>query len=128
MKKNISWILRIGVFGTFAGHGTLALIGNEKWLPYLELVGIEGPVSYKVMFVIGIIDWLVALITLYKPLKYVLIYAVFWAFITAMARPISGESILGFVERASNWATPLALLALQFPESLKKSEESNLAD
>ena len=114
MNKLVPWILRVGVFGTFSGHGTIALMGNEKWLPYLGLVGIEGPLAYKAMFVIGIIDWIVALVALIKPSKYVLIYAVIWAFLAALARPLSGESWLQFIERAANWAAPLALYILLF--------------
>jgi hypothetical protein len=114
-----TWILRIAVFGTFAGHGTIALMGNEHWLPYLEIVGIEGSLAYQVMFVIGVIDLLVAFSTIVRPSKYVLIYASVWAFTAALARPLSGESWLGFVERAANWAAPLALYTLLYLKSKK---------
>jgi hypothetical protein len=109
MNKLLYWTLRIGVFGTFSGHGTIAIYGNEKWLPYLALAGIEPPAAFNAMFVIGIADWMVALITLLRPSRYILIYAVIWAFATALARPLSGEPWLAFVERAANWAAPLAL-------------------
>ena len=114
MNNLVSWVLRIGVFGTFCGHGTVAMIGNEKWLPYLAIVEIHPPSAYKVMFVIGTVDWVVALITLIRPSRYVLIYAAVWAFLTALARPLSGESWLAFVERAANWATPLALYLMLY--------------
>jgi hypothetical protein len=39
----------------------------------------------------------------------VLLWAIFWAFITALARPMAGEPILEFIERASNWIAPLVL-------------------
>ena len=116
MNKLVPWILRIGVFGTFSGHGTIAMVGNEKWLPYLGLVGIAGPLAYKAMFVIGIVDWIVALVALMRPLKYVLIYAVIWAFLAALARPLSGESWLQFIERTANWAAPLALYVVLFTD------------
>ncbi len=114
MNKLATWILRIGVFGTFCGHGTLALMGYPKWLPYLGLVGIEGELAFKAMFVIGIIDWVIAVVTLIKPSKYLLIYAAVWAFAAALARPLVGEPWLDFVERAANWAAPLALYAMLF--------------
>ena len=122
MNKLATWALRIGVFGTFCGHGTIALMGNEKWLPYLGLVGIEGPIAYQVMFVIGIVDWAVAVSTLIKPSKYILIYAVIWAFCAALARPLAGESWLAFVERAANWAAPLALYAILFVDAKSFSD------
>jgi len=122
MNNLAQWILRIGVFGTFAGHGSVALLGNEKWLPYLGIVGIDPPVAYKVMFAIGVVDWIVALWVLIKPSKYVLGYAVVWAFLAALARPVSGESWLAFIERASNWAVPLTLLVVLYTASMKNEE------
>ena len=117
MMQKVIWILRIGVFGTFLGHGIVALSGNEGWLPYLEFVRIEGPVALQAMMVIGVMDILVAFSTLVKPSRYVIIYAIIWAFCTALIRPLSGESWLAFVERAANWAAPLALYTILFWES-----------
>ena len=57
----------------------------------------------------GILDMLVAITILVKPLKPVLIWAIFWAFATALIRPLSGEHILAFVERSANWVLPFAL-------------------
>ncbi len=111
------WILRISVFGTFFGHGMGALMGNEHWLPYLGLVGIQGPIALKTMFAIGVLDMLVAFSTLVKPSRYVLIYAFTWAFCTALARPLAAEPWLEFVERVANWATPLALYVLLYWKS-----------
>ena len=108
------WVLRIAVFGTFAGHGIIALMGNEHWLPYLNIVGINGDIAYQVMFGIGVIDITVALSTLLRPSKYLLIYACIWAFAAALARPLAGESWLQFVERAANWGAPLALYLLLY--------------
>ena len=108
------WILRIAVFGTFLAHGITAMMGNEDWLPYLELVGIRSPIALQVMFAIGVVDILVATSTLIKPSKYVLIYAFTWAFCTALARPLAGEPWLWFVERAANWAAPLTLYVLLY--------------
>ena len=68
----------------------------------------------QIMPVIGTVDIAVAVLILIKPLKPVVIYAFIWAFLTALIRPVSGESILMFVERAGNWATPLALYLLLY--------------
>ena len=112
--KLANWVLRIAVFGTFAGHGTIALMGNEHWLPYLNIVGINGDIAYQIMFGIGVIDVIVAISTLLRPSKYVLIYACIWAFAAALARPLAGESWLQFVERAANFGAPLALYLLLY--------------
>jgi hypothetical protein len=112
MLKRIEWVLRIGVFGTFLGHGILAINIKANWINYLVTVGFSSETAITIMPVIGAIDVIVALVVLVKPLKPVILYAAIWAFLTALMRPISGESILEFVERAANWSAPLALYLL----------------
>ena len=90
---------------------------NTDWIHYLNTVGISDEVAIKIMPVIGIIDILVALIVLIRPLKPVVIYAAVWALLTALMRPISGEPILEFVERTANWAVPLALYFLLYKKN-----------
>lgn len=115
--KTIEWILRIGVFGTFLGHGWLALSIQPNWINYLNTVGFSDDMAVKIMPVIGTIDILVAFIILIKPLQPVVIYAAAWALLTALMRPISGEHILEFVERTANWAVPLALYFLLYKKN-----------
>jgi len=108
------WILRIGVFGTFLGHGVFAIMKNPGWFPFLEFWGFSEQQINVLMPAIGVVDIGVALSALFKPNKYVLLYAVTWAFLTALMRPITGGSWWDFVERAANWATPLALYFLYY--------------
>ena len=108
----INWVLKIGVFGIFLGHGIYAIQVNQAWVPFLEKVGFSNALALQIMPYIGYLDIIVAVSVLIKPLRIILIWAVFWAFLTALMRPIAGGSILDFVERAGNWATPLALLLL----------------
>ena len=110
--STVQWVLKVAVFGTFFGHGLLALNVNPSWIHYLTFWGISAEYAKTLMPVIGIIDILVALSVLIRPLRYVLVYATFWAFATAMMRWIADANILGFVERAANWGAPLALLLL----------------
>jgi len=118
--KDPEWILRLGIFGTFLGHGIFALGIKTSWLPYFALVGIAESTAATLLPLIGTLDLLVAFLVLVKPLKVVLVWAAFWGFLTALIRPISGEPVWDFVERWANWAAPLALLALQgFPKSWK---------
>ena len=120
LNKKIEWVLRIGVFGTFLGHGMLAILSNSDWISYLTTVGFSNEWAIRIMPVIGTIDLLVATTVLFKPVKPVLIYAVIWAFLTALIRPFAGESILAFVERAANWAAPLALYFIVLKSGNKK--------
>ena len=110
--KKIELILRFAVFMTFLGHGILALMVTPKWLVYLQTVGFSLDASKKLIVIIGMIDVLVAITILLKPFKHVVLWAVIWAFSTALIRPIAGQSILAFIERGANWGAPMALLYL----------------
>lgn len=108
----ITWILRIGIACTFIGHGIFAFFVNPRWIRYLETVGFSASMAEQIMPVIGVIDFLVGLIVLIKPFRWVILYAFVWTLLTALIRPLSGESIWMFVERGSNFAAPMALYFL----------------
>ncbi len=108
-----SWILRLGTSLTFSAHGLVALSVKKKWLPYLMVTGMSEETAVIVMPCIGCMDLLVALLVLARPFKFVLLWAVFWAFVTALARPLAGEGWLAFLERGANWTVPLALCILR---------------
>jgi hypothetical protein len=106
----VEWVLRIGVSGTFIGHGCLAISVNPPWVPLITTAGFSDIYATKLMPIIGVIDVIIALIVLLKPHKSVLYWAIFWTFITALSRVIAGQGILEFIERFSNMACPTALL------------------
>ena len=107
-------VARIGVFGTFLGHGIVAIGVNPKWIPLLTAFGLSGEQAVFVMPFIGILDIVVAILILVYPIRIVLFWALFWAFLTALSRPVSGDSFLEFFERSSNWGLPLVLLILRY--------------
>lgn len=107
------WVLRIGIFGAFLGHGVFALQIKESWIPLMTAVGFSEEAATTLMPWIGSLDIAVAILVLLLPLRIVLIWATVWAFATAIVRPIAGDPIWDFVERSANWAAPLALLVLQ---------------
>jgi hypothetical protein len=114
-------VARIGVFGTFLGHGIVAIGVNPKWIPLMTGFGFSGEQAVFLMPFIGVLDIVVALIALIYPIKIVLYWAVFWAFLTALSRPISGDSFLDFFERFSNWGLPLVLLMTRYYNKNNKS-------
>lgn len=119
-QKAVEWILRIGVFGTFFGHGIFAIGVKQAWIPMITTLGFSESTATTMLPVIGTIDITVAILALVWPIRIVLIWATFWAFSTALARPIAGDPIWDFVERTANWAAPLALLVLQgFPKKFR---------
>lgn len=120
--KIVTWILRVAVFGEFLGHGVLAVQGKAQWIGWIQqLLGVNQELAAFLLVVVGIIDILLAVFVLVKPVKLVLLYMVVWGFWTGLMRPIVGESVWDFVERWSNWGAPLALLLLRgWPKDFKE--------
>ena len=109
----IKWVLRIAVAGEFVGHGVFALQGKKVWIDWIkQLTGAEIGTAAILLTLIGLLDLLVALIVLLRPIRAVVLWAVFWGFWTALVRPVVGEPIWDFIERWANWGAPLALLLL----------------
>lgn len=107
------WALRIGVAGEFLGHGVLAIQGKADWIKWFSTFGINDVgTATTLLLLVGIMDVIVALVVLFKPIKPVLLWAVFWGFFTALIRPIIGQPIWDFIERFANWGAPLALYFL----------------
>ncbi|OGC45634.1 hypothetical protein A3F07_03865 [candidate division WWE3 bacterium RIFCSPHIGHO2_12_FULL_38_15] len=120
-NKKLEWILRIAVAGEFIGHGVFGLMVKQSWIPYLTSVGIPAETASTIMPIIGALDITLAVLVLIKPLRLALVWMTFWAFSTALIRPIAGEPIWDFLERFANIGAPLALLYLKgFPKSLKE--------
>lgn len=111
--KLVQWVLRVGVAGEFIGHGLLAVGGKADWVSWIQKFGIADPVFAKQLLLgIGVIDVIAAFVMLIRPFPAILLGATFWAFWTALLRPIVGVGWLDFVERSANWGAPLALLLL----------------
>ncbi|OGN09417.1 MAG: hypothetical protein A3J46_01275 [Candidatus Yanofskybacteria bacterium RIFCSPHIGHO2_02_FULL_41_11] len=111
--KLIEWILRVAVAGEFIGHGVFALQGRQAWVDWFSIFGISDVgLAAQLLFFVGLMDVLLAVLILIKPVRLVLLWMAFWGFWTALMRPIAGDSIFEFVERWANWGAPLALLLL----------------
>lgn len=114
--KLAEWVLRIGIFLTFIGHGTLAWQIKTQWIQYLTVLGFTHETAQIIMPLIGLIDWLVAILVLLRPFYPVVLWCFIWGFATALVRPIAGEPLLAFIERGANWAAPLALLLIYYAQ------------
>jgi hypothetical protein len=106
----IHWVLRVGVFLCFAGHGAFGIIGKEAWLPYFGVVGIGHDMGWRLEPIVGTVDILIGFLVLIRPRPAVLLYATIWAVWTALLRPFSGEPFWEAIERAGNYGVPFALL------------------
>ena len=109
----IYWLLRLACAAEFIGHGAFGIITKAAWVPYFGVVGIPEDLAYTLMPVIGTVDISLGILVLLRPVRAGLLYMAFWGFMTATIRPLSGEPIWEFLERAPNWGVPLALLFLR---------------
>lgn len=121
-NKIVTWVLRIAVAGEFIGHGIFAIQGKKDWIGWMQqFTGADLTLATRLIFCIGLLDILVALIVLIKPIRLALLWATFWGFWTALIRPLVGLPIWDFVERWANWGAPLALLLLMgWPKNIKE--------
>lgn len=64
------------------------------------------------MPILGSVDILLGILLLFKPVRAIASWLIVWGIITALCRPLSGESFGEFIERAGNFGSPLCLLLL----------------
>lgn len=112
-EKKIEWILRVAVAGEFLGHGVLAVGQKAVWLGWIgDILKVEPATASVILMVIGILDIALAVLVLVKPVRPIILWMAVWGFITALVRPIVGESVWDFIERFANVGAPLALYYL----------------
>lgn len=75
------------------------------------MFGIPESWAWLLMPVVGSVDIAVGILALLTPRPAVLAYAAAWALLTALLRPLAGESVFEALERAGNYGIPLAFLA-----------------
>ena len=111
-EQKITFILRLACAMCFIGHGAFGIITKPVWCNYFAVFGIGQKLAYQLMPVVGTVDILFGLLVLFYPLRGVFAWLVIWGGITALLRPLSGEPLAEFIERAGNYGAPLILLLL----------------
>ena len=112
IEHKLYWLLRLGVVGCFIGHGAYGFMTKEAWVPYFGVVGIDRTWAYRLMPWIGAMDVSLGLIMAVVPLRIVMLHLIVWGLWTAALRPLSGDVVWEFFERAGNYGVPLAFLVL----------------
>jgi hypothetical protein len=107
-----TWALRVAVAFEFFGHGWLAFWGNGNWVPFVTYWGFSVESAPVVMRAVGVLDWMLAVHVLVRPVVPLVAWMAFWGLFTALLRPLTGQSLVEFVERGANFGAPLALLLL----------------
>lgn len=109
-QKTLEWVLRIAVAGEFIGHGAFALQGKEQWVGWVtQLTGITAEPATQIIMLVGLVDVLLGLLLLWKPVRPLILWMAVWGLFTALVRPLVDMPIWDFVERWANWGAPLAL-------------------
>ncbi len=119
--STLHWVLRLGVFMCFLGHGSFGIIAKPEWAPFFGAVGIPKGVAVDLMPWIGLHDIAIATIALASPRPIVLLWAAIWCVWTAALRPLTGLGMWEFWERGGNYGIPLAFFLLQpWPRSFRE--------
>ena len=115
MKSTITslhLLFRVACAMCFIGHGAFGIITKPIWCNYFAVFGTDQAMAYKLMPVVGAVDILLGITLLFYPLRFSAAWLVFWGFFTALLRPLSGEPLAEFFERAGNYGAPVVLLLL----------------
>ncbi|HKQ18397.1 MAG TPA: hypothetical protein VJW75_01495 [Candidatus Eisenbacteria bacterium] len=119
--SSLHWVLRIGVFACFLGHGSFAIMAKPEWANFFGVVGVPSDVALHVLPWIGLLDLTVAALALASPRPFVFLWAAMWCLWTASLRPLTGLGMWEFWVRAGNYGIPLAFLAvLPWPRTLRE--------
>jgi hypothetical protein len=121
LEWRIHWLLRIGVFLEFLGHGACGVNTKAGWLPYFHVFAIPDAMAWKIMPWIGTVDICLGIIALLSPFRALLLYMGISGAFTALLRPAAGEGPWEFVERSYNYGIPFAFLCFHSLGADRKS-------
>ncbi len=112
ISEKVYTTLRIATAFCFIGHGAFGIITKEIWCNYFAVFGISRPMAFQLMPWLGAFDIACGVIFLVFPLRIIAVWLVIWGCLTALMRPLSGEPIAEWIERAGNYGVPFTLLVL----------------
>jgi len=111
-SEKVFTTLRIAAACCFIGHGAFGIITKAIWCNYFAVFGIGQEMAYKLMPWLGSFDIALGLLFLVFPLRIIAAWLVLWGFFTALLRPLSGEPVAEWIERAGNYGVPFTMLVL----------------
>ena len=113
LAVKLHWVLRIGVALEILGHGLAGFYRPPGWIPYFTFFGIRETFAHDyTTYITGTVDVALAIVVLVRPMRAVMLHIAVWGLLTALLRPLTGESWFELVERGANYGMPLALLVL----------------
>jgi hypothetical protein len=112
----LHYIFQISCALCFIGHGAFGIITKPIWCNYFGVFAISKEMAYHLMPAVGLIDIVLGISLLVYPLRAVAGWLICWGLFTALLRPLSGEPVAEFLERAGNYGAPLILLLISIRE------------
>jgi hypothetical protein len=111
----IGWILRVTAALLLVGHGGFDFAMGKNWTNYAAAVGASpaAVAAHPLSPLAGWFECVLGLTVLARPARGVLIFVFVWKLASEAFRPLAGEPIWEFVERAGSYGAPLALAWLQ---------------
>jgi hypothetical protein len=111
-----AWVLRVTTAVLLIGHGGFgAVMQKPVWGEYLAVLGVSPGTEMTQGLIVGVGLFEIALgvVVLVWPASWLLAFVLAWKLGTEALRPLAGEPIWEFVERAGSYTAPLALLLVQ---------------
>lgn len=112
VQWTLHWLLSIGVFLEFVGHGACGVATKAGWLPFFRVFALPDLLSWQIMPLVGSLDIALGVMALLSPRRVLYLYMVVWGCFTALLRPAAGQGWWEFIERSYNYGVPFALLFL----------------
>jgi len=111
----IGWILRVTTALLLIGHGGFDFAMGKDWTSYAAAVGVRPTVvaAHPLSPMAGWFECALGLAVLAWPARSILLFVFAWKLASEAFRPLAGEPIWEFVERAGSYGAPLALAWLQ---------------
>src|SRR5690242_19991657 len=110
-RRELFWLdplFRLACGCEFVGHGAFGLLVKPAWLPYLSFWHLDESRARFLMPVVGVVDITLGLLVLIQPRRGLLAWMSFWGLITAVMRPLTGESVWEALDRSANFLVPFA--------------------
>jgi len=126
IEWKLHWLLTLGVFMEFVGHGACGVATKSGWLPYFHVFAISDSFAWRLMPLVGSVDIALGVLALLSPRRALFLYMATWGCFTALLRPAAGQGWWEFIERSYNYGVPFTLLFLHGFGTDRKSRFSPL--
>jgi len=131
LATTLDWTMRLGLGLLLIGHGGFGVaVRKAEWYDFFAYLGFPpwAVDSAHLMAVFGWFEIVLGLAVLVRPGRGLLVFVLFWKVGTELLRPLVGQELFQFVERAGDYALPIALYLLVFPRARGEAQPGGPPD